>query len=51
MPPTHYIFLGVGSAFLLASLVRAARAQWRIDARSKAHLLVGAIFVTVGLLI
>lgn len=51
MLPTHYIFLGVGSAFLLFSVARMARAHWRIDARGKAHLLVGVIFVTVGLLI
>jgi hypothetical protein len=51
MFPTRYIFLVVGGAFLLVSLVRMARARWRIDARGKAHLLVGVIFVTVGLLI
>ncbi|HEY5809805.1 MAG TPA: hypothetical protein VIT67_17665 [Povalibacter sp.] len=49
--PTRYIFLGLGGAFLLVSIVRLARAGWRIDARSKAHLLVGIIFVTVGLVI
>ena len=51
MLPTRYIFLGLGSVFLLLGFVRLVRARWRVDARSKAHLLVGVIFVTVGLLI
>jgi hypothetical protein len=51
MFPTRYIFIVIGSAFLLVSAVRMARQHWRIDARSRAHLLVGVIFVTVGLLI
>jgi hypothetical protein len=46
---TKYILLGLGSCFLVAGLVRLATHQWRISPAARTWLLIGAVFLAVGM--
>jgi uncharacterized membrane protein HdeD (DUF308 family) len=44
-----YILLGVGTAFLVAAIVRLARDQGRLHPQSRTWFLIAGIFAAVGI--